>query len=284
MTAWAEPEHYVPAFGKVPLAFGAAEACALPGPILIELVRVMDDASVAATKSLLHRMVAFGLLSVDRVGRVGVYRMIGEMLAGYEAIRDGSRLRSPEPWDGAFHTLIYDIPESQRALRDRVRSTAFRIGYRQLRPGVLISPTDESARFDPIVEPGVTLLSGSFAVELDTARRIAALAWDMDAHASLRREAIARLRAVAERPTLPRGAAALRLMHEVFQPVADIRFNDGDLPHELLPPDWPSEELEAILWQVTARLADPVDAFVASVVAASPHRALVEPDQPAARS
>lgn len=273
----AEPLRYSSAFGKVPLAFGAAEASALPGPILIELVRAMDEASVAATKSLLHRMVSHGMLSLERAGRVGVYRMIGGMLAGFEAIRDGSRMRAPEPWSGFFHTVIYDIPETRRAVRDRLRAQAFKAGYRQLRPGVLISPTDESAQIEPIDEAGVTLLAGRFEVDLDTARQIAWIAWELERFGAERRAALERLRAVLAQESIPQGPGALRLWHEVLQPVVDVRFTDGDLPRELLPQDWTAHELYAALGAVSARLSGPIDAFVAEVVSRYQHRSRVVP-------
>ncbi|WP_432559067.1 PaaX family transcriptional regulator C-terminal domain-containing protein [Granulicoccus sp. GXG6511] len=274
-----ELERYTPAFGKVPLAFGTAEARALPGPILIELVRAMDGASEAATKSLLHRMVGFGLLDVERVGRVGVYRLAGRMLVAYEKLRDGARLRSPEPWTGAFHTILYDIPETRRALRDRLRAAAFRLGYRQLRPGVLISPTDESLELETLIEPGLLLLRGRLEVDLPTARRIAAIAWELDRHGALRRQAFARLEATTAATELPTGPELMRLWHEVVQPFADVRFNDGDLPPELLPEDWPGAALQDALGRTTARLAGPLDNHVRAVLARSPHAGLVEPDR-----
>ncbi|MDO5499565.1 MAG: PaaX family transcriptional regulator C-terminal domain-containing protein [Propionibacteriaceae bacterium] len=271
-----ELDRYTPAFGKVPLAFGTAEARALPGPILIDLVRAMDGATVSATKSLLHRMVGFGLLEVERVGRVGVYRLAGRMLTAYEKIRDGSRMRSPEPWDGAFHTIIYDIPETQRTLRDRLRGNAFRIGYRQLRPGVLISPTDESTQLEPIIEPDTILLRGRLSVDLLTARRVAAIAWELERHGEQRRAVLARLRNAAAAPGVPDGPELVRFWHELVQPFADVRFNDGDLPRELLPEDWPGPELQAALGQAAARVSPALDAYVASLVADSPYADLVE--------
>lgn len=271
-----EPLRYSPAFGKVPLAFGAVGAAALPGPILIELVRAMDTAGVAATKSLLHRMVQHGMLSVDRIGRVGVYRMIGGMLAGFEAIRTQARMRAQDPWSGAFHTIVYDIPETRRAARERLRAQAFKAGYRQLRPGVLISPTDESTRLDPIGEPDV-LLSGRFAVDLGTARRIARIAWELERYGAERRAALAGLQAVLAADSVPEGADALRLWHDVLQPVVDIRFTDGDLPEELLPIDWPATELSAALAAVGRRLSQPIRTWVADVISRSPHRSLLVP-------
>ncbi len=272
-----QPLRYNPGFGKVPLAFGAAESSALPGPILIELVRAMDDATEPATKSLLHRMVSHGMLAVDRVGRVGVYRMIGGMLAGFEAIRHDARMRAPEPWSGFFHSVIYDIPEARRGLRDRLRGQAFKAGYRQLRPGVLISPTDESAHLDPVAGPDATFLAGRFEVDLETAREIARIAWELDRFGAERRAALSGLRAVLSREALPEGPAALRLWHQLLQPVVDVRFTDGDLPAELLPADWPAGELYAALGAVSARLSVPIDAFVADVISRSPHRSLVVP-------
>ncbi len=272
-----EAPHYSAAFGLAPLAFGVADASALPGPILITLIRAMDDLSEAAVKSLLHRMVGLGMLEVTRQGRVGVYRLAGTMLAGFAAVRDHGRIRTPLAWTGAFHSVIYDIPESHRPLRDQLRNQAFRAGYRALRPGVLISPTDESAALKQPTEPGLRCVMGWLSVELDEARAIARTAWDLDRHRASRQRAIGTLRAALANPA-PEDPEALRRYHQVIQPVVDVRFNDGDLPPELLPDDWPGGELFALMDEVTRHLGPAVDRYVAGVLAASPHHNLVRRD------
>ncbi len=272
-------ERYNPAFGRVPLAFGVAEARALPGPILVELMVAMgEDLSPSAAKSMLHRMVTFGMLDLARSGRVGIYRLAGTMLEGYEAMRDNTRLRSPEPWSGSFHTVIYDIPEEQRSLRDKFRNRAFRRGYRQLRPGVLISPTDETRRLSEVIDRDSMIVSGWLAVELGEARQIAAVAWDLDRHRSAYEALIARVNEVLDGTAAPEGSQALRVTHELMQPLADVRFSDGDLPRELLPPDWPATELSRLMGACFGRLGPSTNTYVRGVVERSPHRHLIRPD------
>lgn len=271
-------ERYNPAFGKVPLAFGVAQARALPGPILVQLMVAMGELTPAAAKSMLHRLVAFGMLELTRLGRVGIYRLAGTMLEGYEAMRDNSRLRSADPWSGSFHTVIYDIPEEQRSMRDKFRNRAFRHGYRQLRPGVLISPTDESRRLADLVDRGSMIVSGWLGVELDEARQIAQVAWDLDRHRSAYEALIVRVKEVLNATAAPEGSQALRVTHELMQPLADVRFSDGDLPRELLPPNWPANELSTLMGACFGRLGPHTETYVGSTIARSPHRKLIVPD------
>lgn len=271
-------ERYNPAFGKVPLAFGVAEARALPGPILVQLMVAMGELTPAAAKSILHRLVTFGMLELTRFGRVGVYRLAGTMLEGYEAMRDNTRLRSPDPWSGSFHTVIYDIPEEQRSLRDKFRNRAFRRGYRQLRPGVLISPTDELRRLADLIDNESMIVSGWLGVELDEARQIAHVAWDLDRYRSAYEALIARVNEVLNAAAPPEGSQALRVTHELMQPLADVRFSDGDLPRELLPPDWPADELSKRMGACFSRLGPHTETYVRGTIARSPHRGLIVPD------
>ncbi len=118
--------------------FGCLRAGAVPGPII---VRVLADHgySASSVRNQLTRMVQRGLISSERRGRVTQYRLSERILSQF---RDISGERTPPSYDGRFHAAIYTIPESSRQLRDRVQYVARMLGYRQLRPGVLIaSPT-----------------------------------------------------------------------------------------------------------------------------------------------
>jgi DNA-binding transcriptional regulator PaaX len=45
-------------------------------------------------------------------------------------------------WDKKWRVLVFDVPEKNRALRDRVRSTLRHIGFRRLQDSVWVYPYD----------------------------------------------------------------------------------------------------------------------------------------------
>ena len=160
----------------VPYCFGAAEAVGLPGPVLSSLLLALGHTPTGA-KALLHRLSGWGLVSSTRHGRVAVHRLAGQLAEGYQQVV------SPQPqrvWGGTFHTLLYDIPESRRRERDQLRAAAVGHGYRQLRPGVLVSPYDRSAGFLPAF-PGV--VAGQLRLSTEAAAVVAERCWDLAASA-----------------------------------------------------------------------------------------------------
>ena len=53
-----------------------------------------------------------------------------------------SKLVKPRRWDGLWRMLIFDIPEKQKVLRDKVRRTLISIGFVRLQDSVWIYPYD----------------------------------------------------------------------------------------------------------------------------------------------
>lgn len=62
----------------------------------------------------------------------------------------------PRRWDKKWRVLIFDIPEKQRALRNRIRDTLRAIGFIQLQRSVWVYPYD--------CEDLITLLKADFHV------------------------------------------------------------------------------------------------------------------------
>ena len=50
------------------------------------------------------------------------------------------KIDKPRKWDGKWRVLIFDIPESKRPLRDKIRRTLFGIGFVRLQDSVWIYP------------------------------------------------------------------------------------------------------------------------------------------------
>lgn len=266
---------YKPSFARAPFVFGLTRARALPGPILVDLMSDLGG-SPAANKALLHRMVTHGALDVSRVGRVGVYRMARLLLAGFIAVR-GDNARQSEPWDGRFHALVYDIPESRRRQRDQFLASAFQAGYRMLRRGVLIAPTNLSATV--IVPRPDDVTRGWLSVAEADLEGVVARTWQLDAFRAEYETEIARVKALlADDLSSRSGPDALRLLYAASSAQSGLMLREGFLPSELRPANWPAERLVALVSRVEERLSAEAVAHVAAVLASSPHRDLVEGD------
>lgn len=62
----------------------------------------------------------------------------------------------PTKWDGKWRVLIFDIPERQRELRDKIRNTLRTIGFKRLQHSVWVYPFD--------CEDFITLLKADFKI------------------------------------------------------------------------------------------------------------------------
>jgi CRISPR-associated endonuclease Cas2 len=69
------------------------------------------------------------------------------------------KLEKPKKWDGRWRMLIFDIPEKQRNVRDKVRKTLLSIGFIKVQQSVWIYPYD--------CEDLVTLLKADFKIGKD---------------------------------------------------------------------------------------------------------------------
>lgn len=269
------PGVYKATYARAPFIFGMARARALPGPVLVALMTVLEG-TPAANKALLHRMVEGGSLTLTRVGRVGVYGMAGRLLTGFTAIRGDGSLRS-SGWDGRFHALVYDIPESRRRDRDRFLMAAFQVGYRSMRPGVLISPTDESHHL-PATDLG--LQSAWMTFPEDETPALVERVWRLDAFRAEYEEAIGEVERCLTRPLEKlEGPDALRLLFEAVSPHTALLLRDGALPLELRPEGWPAGRLLAVVEEAERRLAPAASAYVNEQVSGSPYADLVEADE-----
>lgn len=251
----------------MPYCFGAAGATGLPGPVLVELLGSLG-VSAAAARSSLHRLVGWGLLGVTRVGRVAVYRLAGQLAAGFHQVQNP---RPAEPWSGWFHVLVYDIPETRRRERDQLRQAAYGHGYRQLRPGVLISPTDRSTGF-LLAFPHV--IAGRLEVPVAEARTIVERCWDTSELAQRRAAIAGRLAALADQPT-PEPREAFALLYEEMTPAVALLIGDSMLPADLTTQQ-PTADLSSGLARLNEALGPAAAQHAGSIVRGSGLGHLVE--------
>ncbi|PZS12372.1 MAG: hypothetical protein DLM64_05075 [Solirubrobacterales bacterium] len=246
-------------------AAGASTGAGLPGPVLISLLSELGLSESAARAAIL-RLRRNGWLSSHRHGRHTHYAPTTAVLIHQQRVREHFTA-SGELWDGTFHGLLYEVPERDRAFRDRLRRSARLLGYAPLRAGLLIAPTDRSAQLDALLSnppPEARLLPARIELHPHDARRLATRIWALEELARDYRDQIEAMRgaiAVAAQDR-PAGPAALRAFAAATQPVYQAVAQDPLLPRELLPNDWPAPQLGAALAATLEKLGPAASAYV----------------------
>ena len=53
---------------------------------------------------------------------------------------EGAELKKPKRWDGKWRILIFDIPESKRSIRNKIRLALLAVGFQKLQHSVWVYP------------------------------------------------------------------------------------------------------------------------------------------------
>lgn len=243
--------------GTVAFCFGFFARDQVPGPLLVQ---VMSDLGIAPTSSraLFSRMFGRGQLESQRQGRVASYRLAGTFAEQFRSVR--FHLAEPE-WPGHFNTVVYDVAETNRPLRDELRREADNNGFASPRPGMLIGLGDtgwvdrlEADRRAQSVETkalGAEVLEvGEFHCSLESARRLAQTAWKLDDHAArLAARCTALEDEIATGEEFPDGAAALRSHYDLWVGLSRVTLDVPALPTALLPDRWARGRLQQLTLQ-----------------------------------
>ncbi|MEV0718236.1 PaaX family transcriptional regulator C-terminal domain-containing protein [Asanoa sp. NPDC050611] len=244
-----------------------------PGPIRASvLIGVLDGAGVAApaTRATLDRLVQTGILARNRSGREILFSLTGH---GTAVLREATaRVRGPHPFDpqGTGWTLVtFTIPEDQRTLRHRLRSTLTWEGFAPLRDGLWLAPgeVDLASALEPLREdlPPNTVV-GFHARELPSfpiADSVRA-AWDIEA---IRREHLAFIEAWEDPGPATRAPSALTLRTMLVADWLALLRTDPRLPREFMDARWPAERSVEVYRRTHERLAAPSAAEFAELVA-----------------
>jgi phenylacetic acid degradation operon negative regulatory protein len=195
----------------------------------------------------LLRMRKEGWLDSQRTGREARYRLAPAINSAQARIESQLRGKRP-PWEGFFWGLLYEVPEHDRAYRDRLRRAAQLLGYATLRPGLLVATSDRWAELTGLVPdsppPGSQLLRVQIRLDEADSRLVAPRLWGLAALAARYRKVLAESGALTDQADRhPAGPAAFRAFADATLPIFDATAVDPDLPDELLPDDWPGAEL-----------------------------------------
>jgi phenylacetic acid degradation operon negative regulatory protein len=233
------------------------------------LVALLDCFGIpeATTRVAAARLRKEGWLAADREGRETVYSLTKDAWQMLDEGRTRIFHRASGPWDGQWHMVIYQVPETERAMRERLRRRLAWLGFGPLSPSVWLSPHDRGQQVrDEFAD--------SPAVQLDTFRSrsagngadrdIAARAWDLAAldrdYRDLLGRYVPRLAGYRAGPLDDR-AALVERMRLVYD-YRHFPFRDPDLPAELLPDDWPGRQAHEVFLQAHGLLRIPAERAV----------------------
>ena len=103
------------------------------------------------------RLVKNGILKYDVNGFLCLTEKGKDKLREIEAVE--YKIISPRKWDNKWRVLIFDIKESRKSLRDKLRKTLISVGFVRLQDSVWVFPHD--------CEDLITLLKADFKIGKD---------------------------------------------------------------------------------------------------------------------
>lgn len=230
--------------------FGCLRARGVPGPVIVNVL-AEHGYSTSSVHNQLVRMVHRGILSSEKFGRVSLYRLSERMLSGF---LDIAGERSAPEFDGRFYAAVYSIPESARMLRDRFQYVGRMLGYRQLRPGVMLAFVDRgrdmAAQLPDVDGPSwyefVTLEPGSF----EAAQRMTSQAFELEAATSALPALEAELSALSNGGQTPGGGRqdlSLTKFFDLYYEVSRAVMTHPILPAKLVGANQPAVRFRTLM-------------------------------------
>jgi phenylacetic acid degradation operon negative regulatory protein len=212
-----------------------------------------------------------GWLTTRRDGRETVYTLSDRMLDILVNGRPRIFRRKEEPWSGRWTMVIYQVPESDRTVREQLRKQLAWTGFGQLSPSTWLAPHDLAKEAKEIASRHGSarvnvLWCGSH--DAAAARELAARCWDLE---SLRRDYLDFLSSYAHLDDMQGNSAkdGKRALVERTRITDDFRrfpFRDPELPRELQPRDWPGPAAFSLFSRVHEQLGPRAQSFVEEVI------------------
>jgi phenylacetic acid degradation operon negative regulatory protein len=209
-----------------------------------------------------------GFFETCREGRNTRYEITPRSLRFLDVGRDRIFDRSKEPWDGNWHMVIYQVPESERASRERLRKGLAWLGFGPLGASTWLSAherrTQVAELFAELTVARVDELTAR-SLGVDEDRVLAARCWDLD-QLSVDYQSWIRQWQDHAGVELEDGTALMtrtRLVHSYRK----FPFADPDLPAELLPEGWPGGRAHSLFLALYEAMAVPAQRYYREVAA-----------------
>ncbi|MFC9768428.1 PaaX family transcriptional regulator C-terminal domain-containing protein [Rhodococcus jostii] len=230
------------------------------------VVRLLAEFGISASgaRSALSRIVKRGLLVPHRRGRTVTYRISDTARLTHRAklgavVRFGT---TAPHWDGLWTMAIFSVPETQRILRQRLRTLLESNGFAMFADAVWVCPwdrRDNASRIGSDLGVHLALFRGEF-LSGDDSEMAPSRAFDLR---EVRKEYDTFLASHSDEATaIVRGQLtadrALMLRTTVLRDWRRIAALDPALPQQLLPADWPQVDARRVfetLWTGLGPLA-----------------------------
>ena len=244
-----------------------------PGPIRASaLIGVLEGAGVGApaTRATLDRLVHSNVLARSRSGREIQFSLTEH---GAAVLREATyRVRGPRPFDpqGEGWTLVtFSIPEGQRTLRHRLRSTLTWEGFAPIRDGLWLAPgeVDLAGSLEPLQQdlPANTVVA-FHARELPgfPIGESVRAAWDVEA---IRREHLAFIEVWDDPAAAELAPSPLTVRTMLVADWLALLRADPRLPREFMDEQWPAARSTEVYRRMHENLAEDSAAEFAALVA-----------------
>ena len=225
----------------------------------------------ATVRVVMSRFRKEGWFDTRRDGRETVYALNDR---SYQLLDEGrARIfrRSDGTWGGRWTMVIYQVPEPDRATRERLRKKLSWLGFGQLSPSTWIAPHDLFAEVRTLAaaEPAAAVdLLWCGTDDIDTDRTFVSRCWDLGQLSRDYVEFISSYSAMddIEANALKDGRVALLERMSIISDFRKFPFRDPQLPRELQPPDWPGPRAQRLFDDIHNQLADQANAYVSSII------------------
>ena len=217
----------------------------------------------------LSRLRAEGWFTRTRAGRETLYHLTDDIR---EVLDDGrARLFAsyPEQWDGWWTEVVFQMPEGDRATRDRLKKRVAWMGFGALSASTWISPRASRAEARMVAREFPTATVDVLAMRTDDHeldRDLTRRCWDLDALNTDYARFISEHVGLARRTASLEGPEAFAARTELVSTYRHFPFRDPWLPGALRPRGWRGAEAHALFLDIHEALGPASNRYVASVV------------------
>lgn len=229
------------------------------------------DIEPATVRVNLSRLRKEGWFTTRRIGRETVYSLTPHMLEVLDDGRERIFRRRDEEWGGRWTMAIYQVPESERAVREQLRKQLAWHGFGQLSPSTWLSPHDlmaevrQIAKENPLAKVDALWCGTGDPLE---DRDLAARCWDL-VQLGKDYEHFIQTYAALNDEAANAAVAGRTALIERMRIIGDFRrflFRDPYLPRELQPQDWPSSEAYGLFGAIHRQLGPAATDYVSSIL------------------